>query len=585
MQPVNKIQKNETPNQTNKKFVFNSANNKNQKPHQHEEQQQNIKNDEVIQIVFDNDLICNEIKKDRKPIRFLKLGKLKYKKNSHQNIGEKVTKDASTNTSSMASKSNASTQTQTIEFSFDYNKFENYLFNKVYLLLEDELLNEEFPNIFQQNNIINKSNIVYSNVVPNSPPTQAQMYKKYLNTTSLCDDTISDTVNSEATIILPSNSIPINKKTASLNESNIIKTSRSKPPLKKALPQLEFLDTSRMNNEDKSDTESNSNKEDEMIIVDTPVKEKTFSDSLTMEQMREIDRTLSRSANRMELVNSKIIVENSMVRYENSFDSTSNNNNNTTIIIENNENDQIISIIPDTVKVLQETSTIMSIEPVQIIPDTVKMVPVKDDVKKIPTQETLKMIPDTINSIPDTVLNVKVIPDTVKVEDNENEESTKLSFERHNSNHSLINSMLNSSVSNTMVMMPAPLLSLNSTSLDNNFSVMNKFPPQASDILGNSYLSSTTFNQSLSNKSSIENKSNGLNVTNDNVGQDSNKKKNSNKKYEFVGSLLKTDMKIMLKNFADTINAIVKNDVTDMTTHLIVDSSKLLFDLNYNFNL
>jgi hypothetical protein len=39
---------------------------------------------------------------------------------------------------------------------------------------------------------------------------------------------------------------------------------------------------------------------------------------------------------------------------------------------------------------------------------------------------------------------------------------------------------------------------------------------------------------------------------------------------------LKSDMKIMLKNFADTINAIVKNDVTDNTTHLIVDSSKLL---------
>lgn len=465
-------------------------------------------------------------------------------------------------------------------------------------MLEDELLNEEFPNISQQDSINNKSKIVFTNVVPNSPPTQPrQLYKTYLNTNSLCDDTISDTTNSEATIILPSDSISFNKQKAAtnLNQSNVMNIRRTKPPLKKALPQLEFLDSSRIVNEDKlSDTESNNNKDDEMIIIDTPVKEKTFSDSLTMEQMREIDRTLSRSANRMELVNSKIIVENSMVRYENSFDGTTNNNNNTTIIIENNENDKSISIIPDTVKIIQDTSRIIpdtaKMLPIQdenkIISDTVKMLPIQDTVKiipdtvkMVPVQDTVKMIPDTVNSIPDTVVNITVIPDTINknVQDFENEDSAKSSNEKQNNyrNHSFINSMLNSSVSNTMLMMPAPLLSLsNSMSLDQNRSVMNRPPPKASDILGTSYLSSTTLNQSVSNKSSYENKSNDLNETAVNIGQDLNQIKPNNKKYEFVGSLLKPDMKIMLKNFADTINAIVKNDVTDNTTHLVVDSSK-----------
>jgi hypothetical protein len=327
---------------------------------------------------------------------------------------------------------------------------------------------------------------------------------------------------------------------------------RTKPPLKKALPQLEFLDTSRIVNEDKSDTESTNNKEDEMIIVDTPVKEKTFSDSLTMEQMREIDKTLSRSANRMELVNSKIIVENSMLRYENSFDGTTNNNNNTTIIIENNENDKSISIIPDTMKMIQDTSRIIpdtvKMMPIQdankIIADTVKMTPVQD-IKIIP--DTVKMTPvqDTIKIIPDTVVNITVIPDTVtkNVQDSENEESAKSSNEKQNiyNNHSFINSMLNSTVSNTMLMMPAPLLSLSNSmiSLDHNRSVMNRPPPHASDILGTSYLSSTTLNQSVTNKSSNENKLNDLNETAVNIGQDLNKIKANNKKYEFVCSFFK----------------------------------------------
>lgn len=46
----------------------------------------------------------------------------------------------------------------------------------------------------------------------------------------------------------------------------------------------------------------------------------------------------------------------------------------------------------------------------------------------------------------------------------------------------------------------------------------------------------------------------------------------SSAKFEFVFSLLKPEMKVVVKNYAKIIRATIANDVTETTTHLIVDS-------------
>jgi hypothetical protein len=56
--------------------------------------------------------------------------------------------------------------------------------------------------------------------------------------------------------------------------------------------------------------------------------------------------------------------------------------------------------------------------------------------------------------------------------------------------------------------------------------------------------------------------------------------KNTSQKIELAGSLLKPEIKEALKHFAKLINGNLADDVTDTTTHLVVDSGKYNIKIN-----
>jgi hypothetical protein len=152
---------------------------------------------------------------------------------------------------------------------------------------------------------------------------------------------------------------------------------------------------------------------------------------------------------------------------------------------------------------------------------------------------------------------------------------------QNNETHSyFLNSMLNS----TSLNVTGLVSSLNaSETLFNNLNSLNDTNkiPNANDILGMSYASTTGSNNKIVNLNSSGNlpdkkqspEQNCINEIVQKQTNDLNKFVCSKRKIEFVGSLLKNEMKVMLKNFSEKINAIVNNDVTDTTTHLVVDSS------------
>jgi hypothetical protein len=697
-----------------------------------------------------------EPRKPREPIKYLKKGKLfdplvgrKENKatntlesgNSDQNAIKKSKMDAFTNTEPPNETHETSTQTDLSDV-IDIDDLLAQVFTNVYFMIEIESVEQFVQERIHQEQ---QKALVHSGIICDSPPIYSDYstsndYERLHSRSELPDTQMNDTCNNMAdqtTLLLTNESVKKNNTNLHpsfndlLVESNKLKMKR--PALRRSVPSLEFTNSKVPNhrnqtlNEEsfvsptKNDrkTQMRSNEEPlvvdaESIIVDTPVKSDTSSQVSTSRnenvtissslRLKELEKTLSKSANRMEVVNKEAIFDTSIVRFENDEENANVNESirketdDKSLMTEQQENESSnqsifheksraemsrkspVKVIPDTMKVQVIPDTMR----IQIIPDTMRFDEVqndqvpdlstkKQDEAKQKESEAKEIRDKTLLNEEPSVMNSFLEPNLIEYRDStdrtnssvyssdSNEKKQRKSKAQLQSNQSILFNSMNMSSSN---LLPATLdlnqstTGLNVTAGITITSANMREPPNANDILGVSYndnnLDVTALNEtrnhhvslsssvSTSRSSALSNRISSAVVltaknssepvepvvsTGDSLALPSNRKKDtetqlltdsalfkidnmckelytthnqticeesspttkskstessnssnesSKRNIEFVCSLLKPDMKDILNGFAKYIKAKVSQDVTDSTTHLIVDSGKQL---------
>ena len=364
-----------------------------------------------------------------------------------------------------------------------------------------------------------------------------------------------------------------------------------------------------------------------MIVSDTPIKNEFNFE-------RDLENIIIKSASRMEVVNTKALFENSIIKFDVSLDASTLNkthdntlpqskaNNETTILYENNEKSVHEKSTTSNETVNSENKSKSSI----IFPSTINDIDesmskdTSENKSNISNKETFETTLAIENTMP-----AKISPE--KFTKPNKPPLKKPQFDNQSFMQS--NNVMDSLPSNG-VLYESYSNELDQTSAAAGFNV----PPKAQNILGFSLAgdpSLTNISVSEANKTNVSfsssSKSDKPNVSKspelepsknensitdselnkiDNLCEDlyttynktvlddstsefvkaklpprslslaNRDKETKGPKLEFVGSLLKPDIKEVMKKFAKLTNSNLADDVTDNTTHLIVDSGILL---------
>jgi hypothetical protein len=366
-----------------------------------------------------------------------------------------------------------------------------------------------------------------------------------------------------------------------------------------------------------------------MIVSDTPIKNEFNFE-------RDLENIIIKSASRMEVVNTKALFENSIIKFDVSLDASALNkthdhtlpqskaNNETTILYENSEKSVHEKSTTSNETVNSENKSKSSI----IFPSTINDI---DESMSKDTSENKSNISNK-ETFETTIAIENTMPAKTSPEKFTKPNKPPLK-KPHFDNQSFMQS------NNVMDSLPSNgvLYESYSNELDQTSAAGFNVPPKAQNILGFSLAgdpSLTNISVSEANKTNVSfsssSKSNKANVSkspesepsksensikltdselnkidhlcedlyttyNKTVLDDSTsefvkaklpqgslslanrQKETKGPKLEFVGSLLKPDIKEVIKKFAKLTNSNLAEDITDNTTHLIVDSGILYY--------
>lgn len=522
-------------------------------------------NETIRQETVDN----AKMSKTRPVIKFYKYGKIAKQvvselseNNSRycESCAKNKTKESVTNstntTPQRVRQNNITTQTDNFEFfiSIHNSKYaEREIFNRVYDLIEteilDEILNNYFKNVFktqkdvkieEKKTNLTKSSIVIQKIIPKTPEKSSNLDVSMADTscnnldTSVLNPNYKNS-NKKDMKLFNDNFQDLREKAYDLNSSISGKKlpnfrSDKRKPLEFVANKLNsstFLNESYTSipsrpttlklkppnpNESKKSLEKTSFSpvDKELIIEDTPTKSQPDNDE-SNEHLKELNVTLSKSANRMELVNSRLLFDTSIVRYDNDTShiektetsKPTGENCNETILFESN-NPTLPTLILTTSENQQDrkgqsaqsdfAKSDEKIDESTIITDTVKLPESDDQIEptriltvKSESEEMPKMLRNTqkrrqdISELNPQLQNSSFILNSLNVTNYNDDGNIVAPY------------MLNTSVSSFMY--------------DKNNENINKQPPMANDILGVSFMNPNDTTFSMTNTSVVSRRS------------------------------------------------------------------------------
>lgn len=443
----------------------------------------------------------------------------------------------------------------------DFVRLETFLVKKIFLLLESEILDEILGDYLDS--------LAHTSVqsIPDSPPNQPTVILDTMNINTDMEKKESQSVLSNELVNRRSSAF-LSNFSELLNTNSLKKSSKNK-----RIPALEFTTNKKIENDGSflQNFETNKNltlvedtyvnQDDQSLVVeDTPVK---LDNQLIDEEIRHINETLSKSASRLQAI----------MNCSSRNRTLSNDKNDNTILYEK-ENEVVKEktlVIPDTVRIqtdqaqeplIKDDSTITE-KNIQELNNEKFKEPQLADEKKTDFYNHSYFL----NSLNTTNYNQNQIL------------LTNVTQNLSQKNIPLAKDILGVSLANESV--------VEQSTLNLNQSVMPKIQDSAPTQSNGSKKKKSSETQLLTDSAcqiienickdhySIQNETICEEPTRRDVLSNITNKPKQNQ-IEFVYSLLPSEMKSIINNYAQTNGIRISNEITDSTTHLIVDADKNL---------